>query len=65
MGVEAIAGLGCQLIDEVQIVLGGDDGDMPHVGGQQWQLGPGIGACAVPAQQRIHCKAVTIMPRAA
>jgi hypothetical protein len=54
-----------ELLDERQVALRRDDRDMPHVGGQRRKSGLDIDAISVPSQQRIDCKRVTVMPRAA
>ena len=46
-------------LDPVQVIVGGGHGSVPHIGGQQRELGLNLGALPIPAQQSIHGKAVT------
>jgi hypothetical protein len=62
---ESLTGERGQRLDELQVILRRDDGDVSHVGRQQRQLGIDIGAGAVPSQQRLDRKGVTVMPMSA
>jgi len=61
---EACTGSVGYRFDKVQVVLRRDNGHVPHIGGQEGQLGLHVNAGAIPAQQRVDGKTVPLIPRA-
>src|SRR5260370_10315757 len=55
---EALAGEGSEGLDKVQIVVGGADVDMAHVGRKQGQFRLHVNAGAVPTKQGVNREAV-------
>ena len=56
MPIELFAGVLREGVQDREVVLGGEDRDVAHVGGQRRQPRLHIGASAVPAQQGMECE---------
>ena len=59
---ESRAGGGREGFDELEVVGGRTDRDVPHVGGEEGQLRLHVESGAVPAEERVHCERVPLIP---
>ena len=61
---ESRTGRGREGFEELEIVRGRDDRDVPHVGGQEGQLRLHVQSGAVPPEERVHGESVPEIMRA-
>ena len=61
---ESRTGGGREGFDELEVVGGRDDRDVPHVGGQEGQLRLHVESGAVPPEERVHGESVAEVMRA-
>ena len=59
---ESRAGGGREGVDELEVVGGRDDRDVPHVGGEEGQLRLHVESRAVPPEERVHGECVSVIP---
>ena len=63
--VEAVAGFRADFLDEGKVVVGRDDGDMPHIDGQQRKLRLNVAAVEIAASEYLDGEGMALMPNSA